>query len=459
MILPFHCVLHCDRKGSSSLIVAASGDSIYSFAASTGSLLSSWSQSEVSSRTVHQAHNYGSGSADHEAACTERPIKRRKLSGSGEVSDSTSAEIVIDNDTKKPRRRKVKVAPISAVISIIVNSTGKHIVAVTAEDKCIRVLEVLADGKLQQISERHMPKRPCSVTFTTDESMLLCADKFGDVYALPFFEPFNDKKDGTNEQPMRFDQPKEEAKSKPFVPAATALTVHTKRNQQALKNQQNATGKTSEKKSLEFTHQLLLGHVSLLTDLAYVTVLVAGSISPSTRSYLLTSDRDEHIRISRGLPQAHIIEGYCLGHTEFVSKLCVPPWDHNSLLSGGGDDYLLVWNWLSSEVQQRVELKPLVAGLGKKIYQEPRRNIERPIIATGTGSIAVTGIWAIRTPGGQEDKHKGYIIVACERVPALVIYSWHENGTVEHHETLEVEGNVLDVATIPTQMSILYTID
>jgi len=287
--------------------------------------------------------------------------------------------------------------------------------------------------------------------------MILCADKFGDVYALPLFEQSNDKKDGMNEQPMALDQPNDEEKSKSFVPAATAFTVHTKRNQQALKNQQSVTSKTSAKKSLNFPHQLLLGHVSLLTDLAYVTVVVAGSIA--TRSYLLTADRDEHIRISRGLPQAHIIENYCLGHTEFVSKLCVPPWDPRFLISGGGDDYLLVWEWLSSKIQQRIELKSLVNELPRKIRQEPRGDIERSTISTGTGSIAVTGVWAIRTPSCGKEKYVGFIIVACERVPALIVYSWHENGKVEHHGTLEVEGNVLDVAVIQTQMSILYTVD
>ena len=260
-----------------------------------------------------------------------------------------------------------------------------------------------------------MPKRPCSVQFTTDESVILCADKFGDVYALPLFEPHSDQKDGMIEQPKATEQPNKEAKFKPFIPAATALTVHTKRNQQALRNQQSLTSKSSEKKSLDFSHQLLLGHVSLLTDLAYITVLLAGSASPSIRSYLLTSDRDEHIRVSRGLPQAHIIEGYCLGHTEFVRKLCVPPWDRSFLVSGGGDDYLLIWKWLSCEVHQRVELKPLVAGLGKNIRQEPRRDIEQPTGATGTGSVAVTGIWAVQTRSNNRGNYEGYIVVTCER--------------------------------------------
>ena len=253
------------------------------------------------------------------------------------------------------------------------------------------------------------------MTLTTDESMILCADKFGDVYALPLFIPLNDQEDVMNEHPMALGQSKQEAKSKPFIPAATELTVHTKRNQQALKNQQSVTSKTSQKNSLDFAHQLLLGHVSLLTDLAYVTVVTAGSVPPFSRSYLLTSDRDEHIRVSRGLPQAHVIEGYCLGHTEFVSRLCVPLWDRNCLVSGGGDDYLLVWKWLSSEVQQRVELKSLVTKFRERTVQEPRRGIEKSTNLPDTSGVAVTGIWTIQASSGNEEKHDGYIVVACER--------------------------------------------
>ena len=154
-MLPFQCVLYCDRKDSPSLIVAASGNYIYSFAASTGLLLSSWSQTARSSHVTERCQDHILGTSDYEIAGSERPVKRRRLSGLGEVSDSTSAEIVIDNDAKKPRRRKANPGPVLDVISIIVNSTGKHIVAVTGEDKCIRVLEVLADGWLHQISERY----------------------------------------------------------------------------------------------------------------------------------------------------------------------------------------------------------------------------------------------------------------------------------------------------------------
>jgi len=49
--------------------------------------------------------------------------------------------------------------------------------------------------------------------------------------------------------------------------------------------------------------QLVLGHTSLLTSF---------TLSEDER-YIITADRDEHIRIS-WYPQSYCIEGYCLGH-------------------------------------------------------------------------------------------------------------------------------------------------
>ena len=41
----------------------------------------------------------------------------------------------------------------------------------------------------------------------------------------------------------------------------------------------------------------------------------------------------------------------------------------------------------------------------------------------------------------------------------MIVYSWLDGGTIQHHDTLRVEGNVIDVAILQAQMSILYTID
>lgn len=245
-----------------------------------------------------------------------------------------------------------------------------------------------------------MPKRPCSITLTTDNSTILCADKFGDVYSLPLtghtVEPSatasNAKRDSTN---------KTDRDSRPsFVPSATILTVHTKRNREALRQQQKVTNPKAGKRSLNFDHQLLLGHVSLLTDLACVSV-TSSLLKP--RDYILTSDRDEHIRVSRGIPQAHIIEGFCLGHTEFVSKLCIPRAYPHLLISGGGDDYLLVWDWLAGSIRQKIDVRSYVDSFREQYSQEPAVKAK-----SKRTQIAITNIRVIETRAQTE------LVITCE---------------------------------------------
>ena len=188
-----------------------------------------------------------------------------------------------------------------------------------------------------------MPKRPSAIALTSDDSSILCADKFGDVYSLPLLL-------GEENSPSH---PLTSTKQKPFKPVATTLTVHTKRNLKALEQQlKEANRLAKEKSGPSFEKQLLLGHVSLLTDLALVSL--PSNTAKRTHGYLLTADRDEHIRVSRG--QSHVIENYCLGHTSFVSKLCIPRWAPEILVSGGGDDYILVWKWVEGRVLQKVPL-------------------------------------------------------------------------------------------------------
>lgn len=212
-----------------------------------------------------------------------------------------------------------------------------------------------------------MPKRPSSIALTSDDSSILCADKFGDVYSLPLL-PGEQKS---------LPKPQAPGKSKPFKPAATTLTVHTKRNLQALQQQLKHSNKIPSGKSTpSFELNLLLGHVSMLTDLAFAS-LQLNTPNDRARHYILTADRDEHIRVSRGPSQAHIIENYCLGHTSFVSKLCILRWAPEILVSGGGDNYILIWRWVEGRVLQKV---PLV-------------NQEQESI-----DITVRGIWAVSFP-------------------------------------------------------------
>ena len=188
-----------------------------------------------------------------------------------------------------------------------------------------------------------MPKRICAIVLTPDEKNVLVGDKFGDVYLLPL-------------HPMEGwipPTPTEDMQKQPFTPSATELTVHTKGNLFALSQQRQQKTPQARKEGLQFEHKLLLGHVSLLTDVAITEV----PVRLKSREYILTADRDEHIRVSRGITQAHVIENYCLGHHDFVSKLCIVPWNPELLVTGSGEPSLKVYRWQTGQLLDEESFK------------------------------------------------------------------------------------------------------
>ena len=219
-----------------------------------------------------------------------------------------------------------------------------------------------------------MPKKICAIVLTPDEKNILVGDKFGDVYLLPLHPT-----EGWTPPVPRQDQ-----SQRPFTPSATELTVHTKGNLEALKQQRQQRAPQPKKEGPQFEHKLLLGHVSLLTDVAITEI----PVELRTRQYILTADRDEHIRVSRGITQAHIIENYCLGHREFVSKLCLVPWNPELLVAGSGEPALKVYHWrtgklLDEELFQGAVRQDLVNCLD---LDDGERSLER---------LVVSGVWPI----------------------------------------------------------------
>lgn len=258
-----------------------------------------------------------------------------------------------------------------------------------------------------------MPKRPCSIVITPDNKDILAADKFGDVYSLPLIP--SDQSPAQPQAVIAQDTPSPAAAATataspspapdpptahpdgPFTPQATELTVHTKRNRRALLDQQvsrsnpKAWGGGTPKRVTEvFERQLLLGHVSLLTAIAL-------GHDEQGRRYIITADRDEHIRVNRGTrEQAHVIESYCMGHEEFVHRLLIPEGREDLLVSAGGDESVFAWRWREGVLLGRADL------LGRV-----REVVE------GVEKIAVTGLccWA----GNGNGEHDTKIVVICER--------------------------------------------
>jgi tRNA (guanine-N(7)-)-methyltransferase subunit TRM82 len=181
-----------------------------------------------------------------------------------------------------------------------------------------------------------MPKRPIDLAIGPDNT-IIAADKFGDVYTLPLI--FDPTAPVTKSSSATAPAPKAK-------PSATTLTVHSKRNRIALEAQlqmyeaQKTNGGNKEATDPDaptFEMDLILGHVSMLTAVELV--------ESEGRRYILTADRDEHIRVSRYVPQAHVIECFCLGHKDFISSMVVPAGRGDILVSGGGDNDLFVWDW------------------------------------------------------------------------------------------------------------------
>ncbi|KAJ5333982.1 uncharacterized protein N7506_007765 [Penicillium brevicompactum] len=412
---PFQCLRYVNRQpaGLSNVILATAGRELFSFDVSSGQRLDVWPQ-PVDAAPVGESS--GATTASEGQA---PPEKRRKLSSPAD--DEKNAETEPEAKSKESKKDE---SNSWTNIPLLTVAQSKYAVIMTGEDKCVRVLSLAEDGKLKQLSARTLPKKLSALTLTPDENTILVGDKFGDVYAFPLVP----SADYVKTQPA----------AKPYEPSATNLTVHTKRNLESLEQQLKyaALSKTNseERAVLNFEHQLIIGHVSLLTDL--ISVVRPADSDVGARNYILTADRDEHIRVSRGVPQAHVIEQYCFGHTSFVNNLCVPSWDPKVLISGGGDNYLLVWNWLENQILQKVEL--------------PKSETE----------IVVSGIWDVSfSPAAGDAASVQTIFVAFEGSTQLYCYSLENSNTLTLKQTLDLCGNVIDLTAIDSKGSIIVSVD
>ncbi|KGO75425.1 hypothetical protein PITC_081110 [Penicillium italicum] len=410
---PFQCLRHVNRQsaGQSDILIATAGRNLYSYNASSGQRLDVWPQPVDAN-----AEDKISGAAPASES-QGPPEKRRKLSSTSEEQTEAKSESKLKDSKKKASNSWTN-------IPLLTVAHGKYVVIMTSEDKCVRVLSLDNEGKLQQLSARTMPKKLSALTLTPDENNILTGDKFGDVYTFPLIPSG--------------EYVKVQAPVKTYEPAATNLTVHTKRNLESLEQQmrQAALSKTnqSERVALNFEHQVIIGHVSLLTELISVTRPADSTMGK--RNYILTADRDEHIRVSRGVPQAHVIEQFCFGHTSFVSSLCVPSFEPKVLISGGGDNYLLVWDWLENQILQKVQLPG------------------------AEGETTVRGIWDISLePTSDNADSVKAIFVALEGSSQLLCYTLESNNTITHQDTLQLSGNVLELIGLDSRGSILVAVD
>lgn len=234
---------------------------------------------------------------------------RLKIMKERERQLKENAEKEKENGPSKKKRKSSNSAPklptpgtgaptvYNYVRALQLTNDESHLVCAIDSDKSAIIfkIDLSKDNCLELIKRQPFPKRPSAITCTTDGSTVLLGDKFGDVYEIS-------------------------------VDAEEAKEVNSETDP-------------------------VLGHVSMLTDLTLV--------KQDGQEYLITCDRDEHIRISQ-YPEGHIIKSFLFGHEQFVNTLLVPSFQTNVLISGGGDDYLLSWDWTAGKQLDKLDVRSLV---------------------------------------------------------------------------------------------------
>lgn len=158
--------------------------------------------------------------------------------------------------------------------------------------------------------------------------------------------------------------------------------------------------------------RLELGHLSMLLDVA---------LSPDDR-FVLTADRDEKIRVSWAAAP-HCIESFCLGHTEFVSRILVVPGHPDLLLSSSGDCTLRLWEYRS----------------GRQLHCCDLARLQEPTEPQGHKRFAVSRIafWA----------QESCVVLLCDCLPVVFVFQLSAyRRQLEFRQQLRFPHRVWDVA-------------
>lgn len=83
------------------------------------------------------------------------------------------------------------------VRSLTLSNNGRYLIGTTDSDKAAVIFNVdfSEENCLKLVKRQIFPKRPCAVSTSADDSTLIVADKFGDVYSIPIdtSEPVDEK--------------------------------------------------------------------------------------------------------------------------------------------------------------------------------------------------------------------------------------------------------------------------
>lgn len=171
----------------------------------------------------------------------------------------------------------------------------------------------------------------------------------------------------------------------------------------------------------------ILGHVSMLSD-----VLVA---EHEGRQYILTGDRDEHIKVTC-YPESYVVKHWLFGHREFVSILHICSFDKDLLISGGGDDYLLLWKWWSNTRVGRIDLRPAMEPHLSEAHFPPDRFRDEDSVK----ELCISKVATFSRDG------VNFILVLCENTRCILAFTLDSQFSASLKQTILADNCIVDFA-------------
>lgn len=285
---------------------------------------------------------------------------------------------------------------------LILTPDEQHIIASTDSDKSILIFKIDFNNSincLKLIKRQPIPKRPSSITIDSQGQRAIVADKFGDVYTVSI----NDDS------------------------SMSEIEIE-----------------------IEKDIQPILGHVSMLTDITMATT----HHNNNNKQFIITADRDEHIRISN-YPKSYVIKNFLFGHDEFVSQLYIPvQYDPSILISGGGDDFINIWKWYEGELIETIQLRQYIESYLSDDHLPPTRFRTE----TSPKEISIAKIATLRTNDDEEEEDH-LLIVLVENTPVLLVFNLDDSYKAKYLQTIIVNDSIIDFAIAADNKTIITSLE
>ena len=145
----------------------------------------------------------------------------------------------------------------------------------------------------------------------------------------------------------------------------------------------------------------------------------------------MTADRDEKIRVNH-YPRTFDIHQFLLGHQEYVSKIVL---SNNVVVTGGGDPYLLFWDYLQGKALHKLDLLE-----GTDLPAETQFNVialgafqERLLVAFENLNVVL--VYDASRKLKQKLTVPGSVLDACfDAKGNLCVTGWSEEPFIQYYE-------------------------